>query len=127
MESFQKYLLSKEGKDKKEKIDKMGKFCLFSPICHCCSPLQIYRTQKNQRCKPPTKQWLVRFVGFQNLPHRVRVWVSGFQKPNSGFGFGFRVRKYKKTGFWVQVLVGFCKKHRNSSKISLEKLFFLYC
>jgi hypothetical protein len=40
MESFQKYLLSKEGKDKKEKIDKMGKFCLFSPICHCCSPLR---------------------------------------------------------------------------------------
>jgi hypothetical protein len=49
MESFQKYLLSKEGKDKKdkkdkkEKNDKMGKFCLFSPICHCCSPLRFCR------------------------------------------------------------------------------------
>jgi hypothetical protein len=52
---------------------------------------------------------------------------SGFQKSNSGFGFGFRVRKFpKKTGFGVQVWVWFCKKHQNISKIPLEKLCFLY-
>jgi hypothetical protein len=52
---------------------------------------------------------------------------SGFQKSNSGFGFGFRVRKFfQKIGFWVQVWVGFCKKHQNTSEIHLKKLFFLY-
>jgi hypothetical protein len=91
MESFQKNLLSKEGKDKKDKKkkkDKMGKFYLFSPICHCCSPLQ-------------------------NLLLRVRVWVPGFQKSNSGFGFGFRVRKFpKKPGFGL----GFVKNIKISAK-----------
>jgi hypothetical protein len=59
-----------------------------------------------------------------------------------GFGFGFRVFKnpilglglgsgsgfenFPKTGFWVQVWVGFCKKHQNTSEIPSEKLFFLY-
>jgi hypothetical protein len=67
--------------------------------------------------------------------------VCGFPKfvtSGSGLGFGFskiqswvwvRVQGlnfFQKTGFWVQVWVGFCKKHRNYSEISLEKLFYLY-
>jgi hypothetical protein len=67
--------------------------------------------------------------------------VCGFPKfvtPGSGLGSGFskiqfwvwvRVQGSKnsqKTGFWVQVWVGFCKKHQNISKIPLEKLCFLY-
>jgi hypothetical protein len=66
---------------------------------------------------------------------------KGFPKfvtSGSGLGFGFSkiqswvwvrvqgLKFFQKTGFWVQVWVGFCKKHRNSSKISLEKLFYLY-
>jgi hypothetical protein len=67
--------------------------------------------------------------------------VCGFPKfvtSGSGLGSGFskiqfwawvRVQGlsiFQKTGFWVQVWVGFCKKHQNSSEISLEKLFVLY-
>jgi hypothetical protein len=61
-----------------------------------------------------------------------------FVTSGSGLGSGFskiqlwvwvRVQGseiYQKTGFWVQVWVGFCKKHQNTSEISIEKLFFLY-
>jgi hypothetical protein len=33
---------------------------------------------------------------------------------------------FQKTGFWVQVYIGFCKKHQNTSEIPLEKSFFFY-
>jgi hypothetical protein len=64
------------------------------------------------------------------------LWVSKIC--HFGFGFGFSkiqlwvwvrvqgLKIFQKTGFWVQVWVGFCKKHQNSSEIALEKLFFLY-
>jgi hypothetical protein len=67
--------------------------------------------------------------------------VCGFPKfvtSGSGLGSGFskiqfwvwvRVQSskiFQKTGFWVQVWVGFCKKHQNTSEIPVEKLFFLY-
>jgi hypothetical protein len=52
---------------------------------------------------------------------------SGFSKIKSGFGFGFRVRIFfKKSGFGFRFGLGFVKKHQNTSKIALEKLFFLY-
>ncbi len=51
---------------------------------------------------------------------------SGFQKSKSGFGFGFRVRIFfKKSGFGFRIGLGFVK-NINTSKIALEKLFFLY-
>jgi hypothetical protein len=61
-----------------------------------------------------------------------------FVTSGSGLGSGFskiqfwvwvRVQGskiFQKIGFWVQVWVGFCKKHQNTSEIPLEKLFFLY-
>jgi hypothetical protein len=65
--------------------------------------------------------------------------VCGFPKfvtSGSGLGSGFSKIQlwvwvqgseiYQKTGFWVQVWVGFCKKHQNTSEIFIEKLFFLY-
>jgi hypothetical protein len=67
--------------------------------------------------------------------------VCGFSKfvtSGSGLGSGFskiqfwfwvRVQGSKisqKAGFWVQVWVGFCKKHQSISEIPSEKLFFLY-
>jgi hypothetical protein len=80
----------------------------------------------NQRCKPATKRKPVWFLSFQNLS--LRVWVPDFYEFHSGFGFGFRVRKFsKKKRFWVQVWDGFCKKkHQNINEIFLKKLFFLY-
>jgi hypothetical protein len=53
---------------------------------------------------------------------------SGFSKIQFWVWVRVRVQGsqiFQKIGFWVQVWVGFCKKHQNSSEIS-EKLFFLY-
>jgi hypothetical protein len=57
--------------------------------------------------------------------------VCGFPKfvtSGSGLGSGFSQgsKISQKTGFWVQVWVGFCKKHQNTSEIPSENLFFLY-
>jgi hypothetical protein len=60
------------------------------------------------------QKWLVRFVGFQNLLLRVRVWV---RVQGSKF--------LQKTGFWVQVWVGFCKKTSKYQRNSFRKIIFL--
>jgi hypothetical protein len=49
-----------------------------------------------------------------------------FKNPILGLGSGSGFENIKKLGFGFRFCFGFVKKHRNSSIISLEKLFFLY-